>query len=38
MKPEFKNLLDSIASQPDLAPNVTDSLMSKAFALAETPE
>lgn len=38
MKPELKKLLDSIASQPDLAPNVTDSLMSQAFALAETPE
>ena len=38
MKPELKKLLDSITSQPDLAPNVTDSLMSKAFALAETPE
>lgn len=38
MKAELKNLLDKIASQPDLSADGTDAMMAEAFALAETPE
>ncbi|MDE6368275.1 MAG: DUF5053 domain-containing protein [Muribaculaceae bacterium] len=34
MKGELKKILDMIASQPDLSAEITDRLMSKAFALA----
>lgn len=38
MKPELKQLLDSIASQSDLVSSSTDEMMSRAFSLATSDE
>lgn len=38
MKDELKKIIDAIAAQPDLTPETTDEMMSRAFELAETKD